>query len=253
MEREGQANCLEFLFSLAYKTRTGNKGGASAFIPHMDRNRPILHKRNQQVQEMNTLEMTDSRNDRNFRIDPSWLTLANLLLFLMIFAACGQDSGPAAKQVTAEAEHITLESETLAPDFTLPDLNGTQVSLSHYKGKVVLLNFWATWCPPCRLEMPTMEEAYRNYKTKGFEVVAVSVDAGPKSAIQHFLQELDLSFQVLRDPHMETLRTFRSSALPTTVVIDRRGIIRWRELGYRDWTDPESTKLIKDLLGERAS
>lgn len=187
------------------------------------------------------MERSGARNEANFRVQPLWLTLAIVLFFFMFMV------------VPVRGQLLTPESNHVAPDFTLPDLNGKQISLSDYKGKVVLLNFWATWCPPCRLEMPTIEQAYQKYKTKGFEVVAVSVDAGPKSAIQHFLQELDLSFQVLLDPDMDTLRTFRSSALSTTVVIDRRGIIRWRELGYRDWTDPESTKLITGLLGERAS
>jgi peroxiredoxin len=101
--------------------------------------------------------------------------------------------------------------------------------------------------------MPTMEKAYRKYRDKGFEVVAVSVDAGPKSSIKSFLRELGLSFQVLLDPDMETLRAFRGFSLPMTVVIDRQGVIRSRELGYRDWSDGESTKLLQRLLSEKSS
>ena len=155
--------------------------------------------------------------------------------------------------VPVQAQHPAPEVGHAAPDFTLPDLNCRRVRLAEFKGKVVLLNFWATWCPPCRLEMPTMEKAYRRYKTKGLVVLAVNVDAGPTSVIQSFLKEFDLTFQVLLDPQMETLRLFRSFSLPTSVVIDRRGIIRLRELGYRDWTDPESTKLITGLLDEKPS
>jgi peroxiredoxin len=183
--------------------------------------------------------MTGIRNRRYLHRRPSWLSLAILLSFLMVLPAWGQHAAP--------------ETDHFAPDFTLPDLQGKQVSLSQYRGKVVLLNFWATWCPPCRLEMPTMEKAYRKYKTKGFEVVAVSVDAGPTSAVQDFLEEFNLSFQVLLDPQMEILRTFRSFSLPTSLVIDRRGVIRMREMGYRDWTDPESTELLQGLLSERSS
>lgn len=98
-----------------------------------------------------------------------------------------------------------------------------------------------------------MEKAYQKYRNKGFEVLAVSVDAGPKSAVEHFLQELGLTFQVLLDPDMETLRAFRGFSLPTTIVIDRHGVIRSRELGYRDWTDAESTKLLQRLLNEKSS
>jgi peroxiredoxin len=165
--------------------------------------------------------------------------MAIFLVFLMVLPVWGQHPAP-------EVDHV-------APDFTLPDLEGNQISLSTYKGRVVLLNFWATWCPPCRLEMPTMEKAYRKYRDKGFEVVAVSVDAGPKSSVKSFLRELGLSFQVLLDPDMEILRAYRGFSLPMTVVIDRQGVIRSRELGYRDWSDGESTKLLQRLLSEKFS
>ncbi len=178
--------------------------------------------------------MTAQRHQRNFPIRLPWVMTAMFLLLLTILPVHGRHPAP-------EADHF-------APDFSLPDLEGKQVSLSNYKGKVVLLNFWATWCPPCRLEMPTIEQAYRKYKPNGFEVVAVSVDAGPTSAVKHFLEEFGLSFQVLRDPGMETLRAFRTFSLPTSFVIDRRGIIRLREPGYRDWTDAQSTTLLQELL-----
>ncbi|MFQ5989147.1 MAG: TlpA disulfide reductase family protein [Candidatus Methylomirabilales bacterium] len=174
------------------------------------------------------------------------VTASILLLFSALLPACQ-------KEPASEAKPAAVGEYKVAPDFTLPDLDGTKVSLSQYKGNVVLLNFWATWCPPCRLEMPTMEKAYQNYRGQGFEVVAVSVDTGPTSAVKHFLQELGLTFQVLLDPDMETLRAFRGFSLPTTVVIDRRGVIRSREQGYRDWTDAESSKLLQRLLDEKSS
>ncbi len=173
-----------------------------------------------------------------------WVLMA--ILILAVLPACQQER-------TSEAKPASVEQYTVAPDFTLPDLNGTKVTLSQYRGKVVLLNFWPTWCPPCRREMPTIQEAYQRHKDQGFEVVAVSVDAGPQSDVQHFLEELGLSFQVLLDPNMEVLHAFDSFSLPTTIVIDRRGVIRSRELGYRDWTDQESTQLLTTLLNERPS
>lgn len=183
--------------------------------------------------------MTSLRSQRTSGIRLPLVTMAIFLVFLMVLPVWGQHPAP-------EVDHV-------APDFTLPDLEGNQISLSTYKGRVVLLNFWATWCPPCRLEMPTMEKAYRKYRDKGFEVVAVSVDAGPKSSVKSFLRELGLSFQVLLDPDMETLRAYRGFSLPMTVVIDRQGVIRSRELGYRDWSDGESTKLFQRLLSEKSS
>lgn len=172
-----------------------------------------------------------------------WVTASLAVIVLAILPACQQEQ-------TSEAKPTGVGEYKVAPDFTLPDLNGTKVSLSDYRGKVVLLNYWATWCPPCRREMPTMEEAYRKYKDQGLVVVAVSVDTGATSAIREFLDDYGLTFQVLLDPQMKTLSSFDSFSLPTTIVIDRRGFIRARELGYRDWTDEQSTALITTLLRE---
>ena len=191
------------------------------------------------MNKANTPEMTGLRFQKDSWIRPLCVTMTLFLVCVVVLPVWGQHPAP-------EVDHVV-------PDFTLPDLAGNAVSLSKYKGQVVLLNFWATWCPPCRLEMPTMEKAYQKYRDQGFAVVAVSVDAGPESAVRHFLEELDLSFQVLLDPDMETLRMFRSFSLPTTIIIDRQGFIRSREMGYRDWSDAESTKLLQRLLNERSS
>jgi peroxiredoxin len=104
-----------------------------------------------------------------------------------------------------------------APDFTLRDVNGTPVQLSRVVGaKAVLLNFWATWCPPCREEMPTMEQAYRDYRAKGLEVLAVSVDAGDEKSVaprvRRFMAELGLTFPALLDLKGEVVRAYRCAA-----------------------------------------
>jgi peroxiredoxin len=136
-----------------------------------------------------------------------------------------------------------------APDFALPTLAGKTVRLSDFRGKkAVFINFWATWCAPCRLEMPTMEKAYQQYKEKRLEILAVSIDAGPKSAVKNFMEELGLTFPAVLDPKMEVLHLYRFSAIPASVLVDKQGIIRFKELGYRDWTDPKSTKLLEGLL-----
>jgi len=136
----------------------------------------------------------------------------------------------------------------LAPDFALPSLNGQTVRLSDLRGKAVLLNFWATWCAPCRLEMPTMDKAYQEYKNRDLEVLAVSLDAGSKSVVKNFMQELKLDFPVLLDPDMEVLRLYRMVGIPASFLIDKQGIVRHREVGYRDWTTPESRKLLEAML-----
>ncbi len=140
-----------------------------------------------------------------------------------------------------------------APDFTAPDVHGRPVRLAEYRGKqAVLLNFWATWCVPCRLEMPTMEQAYRDYKGRGLEILAVSIDVGhpPVVAVTvvQFMEELKLTFPALLDPDMEVARRYRVFGIPITFLIVREGIIRCREPGFRDWTTPESRKKLEALL-----
>ncbi|MCI0370768.1 MAG: TlpA family protein disulfide reductase [candidate division NC10 bacterium] len=143
-----------------------------------------------------------------------------------------------------------------APDFTAPDVDGRSVRLADYRGKrAVLLNFWATWCVPCRLEMPTMEQAYQDYKARGLEILAVSIDVGHRlvvpATVALFMDELKLTFPALLDPDMEVARRYRVFGIPMTFLIDREGIIRAREPGFRDWTTPESRGKLEELLGQR--
>lgn len=144
---------------------------------------------------------------------------------------------------------VRPEEGYLAPDFALPSLDGQTVRLSEFRGKkAILLNFWATWCSPCRLEMPTMEKAYQEYKSRGLEILAVSLDTASKSVVKNFMQELKLNFPALLDPDMAVLRLYRQFSIPATFLVDKQGIVRHRELGYRDWTDPQSRKLLEAIL-----
>jgi cytochrome c biogenesis protein CcmG, thiol:disulfide interchange protein DsbE len=137
----------------------------------------------------------------------------------------------------------------LAPDFTLPSLDGKMVRLSDFRGKKgVFINFWATWCPPCRLEMPTMEQAYQEYQSRGLEILAVSIDVGPKSVVRDFMQEFRLTFPALLDPEGEVMHLYRLFSIPASFLIDKHGIIRFKELGYRDWTNPKSRKKLEAIL-----
>ena len=173
-----------------------------------------------------------------------WILLvaASLLLLGLSLVIVQVRGGKATPEVRPEVGYM-------APDFALPGLDGQTVRLSDFRGKkAIFLNFWATWCPPCRLEMPTMEKAYQEYKSRGLEVLAVSIDAGQKSVVKNFLQEFKLTFPALLDPDMEVLRLYRIFGLPATFLIDKQGIIRHRELGYSDWTDPESRKKLEEIL-----
>jgi peroxiredoxin len=133
-----------------------------------------------------------------------------------------------------------------APDFSLPSLGGKKVTLSEFKGKAVFLNFWATWCPPCKDEMPSMEKIYREQKGK-LEILAVSIDKGSKE-VAAFKKEYDLSFPILLDPDNLVAALYELAFVPTTYLIDRAGNVVFRETQYRDWTDPEARKLLDKVL-----
>lgn len=136
---------------------------------------------------------------------------------------------------------------SVAPDFTLPDLKGRMVSLSDYKGKVIFLNFWATWCKPCREEMPSMEVIYNNLNGQNFEILAVSLDKDAGVA-ERFTRELGLTFPILHDKRGRIKELYKTTGVPETFIIDQDGIIREKVIGPRDWRDPESTRVILDLL-----
>lgn len=158
-------------------------------------------------------------------------------------------AGIMAQATSLWAIDIRPEEGHLAPDFTLKTLDGKTVRLSELRGKkAVLINFWATWCPPCRSEMPTIQKIYSDYKGRGFEVLAINIERDSKEEILEFMKELRLTFPVLLDPDMKVTRTYRLIGLPVSMLIDRQGIIRSKEIGYHDWTDKESRKRVESLL-----
>jgi peroxiredoxin len=137
-----------------------------------------------------------------------------------------------------------------APDFVSENLHGGNIGLADYRGKVVLLNFWATWCIPCREEMPGMEALWQKYKEKGFVVAAVSVDEGSQKRVETFTKLLDLSFPVLLDPESEVNDLYKVSNMPTSFLIDGNGKIISRIVGTEDWSSPEAIQLVEKLLNE---
>jgi thiol-disulfide isomerase/thioredoxin len=135
-----------------------------------------------------------------------------------------------------------------APDFTLPTLSGAPIRFSDLRGKVVLLNFWVTWCGSCRAEMPTLDALYRQYKDRGLEVLAVNLDTAPIAKIQSFVGKAGVSLRVGLDPSSSTARNYRVLVLPTTYLIDRAGKVVVREVGGRDWLDGVSQRAVESLL-----
>lgn len=140
-----------------------------------------------------------------------------------------------------------------APDFSLPMLAGGTFRLSELKGKVVMLNFWATWCVPCRTEMPAIEELYQRYKDRGFEVVGVNLDLLSISGVEAFVKEVGVTFPIVLDPTWSTARAYRVIGLPTTYLLDRAGNVVVREIGERNWADGVSQMAVAGLLQEHGS
>jgi peroxiredoxin len=140
-----------------------------------------------------------------------------------------------------------IEVDQPAPELTLFDLDGNPVSLSDFVGQVVLVNNWATWCPPCRQEMPEFKAYYDKYRDQGFQIVAV--EAGqPESEVRAFVEEQGLDFVILLDPGNQSLITFQNSSLPNSWVIDRRGHLRMAWLGSINL--PTLEKYVTPLLEE---
>jgi thiol-disulfide isomerase/thioredoxin/Cu/Ag efflux protein CusF len=135
-----------------------------------------------------------------------------------------------------------------APDFTLPTLSGAPLRLAELRGKVVLLNFWATWCVPCRTEMPTLEALYQRYKDRGLEVLAVNVDMLSTAGVEAFVQEVTVTFPIVLDPSWSVAQAYRVLGLPTTYLIDRGGNVVVREVGERHWMDNVSQMAVAGLL-----
>ncbi len=138
-----------------------------------------------------------------------------------------------------------------APAFTLPDIDGQQVRLSDFKGKVVLLNFWATWCAPCLEEMPDMQLLWEKSREEGFVILAVAADRGSKEQVVAFAQELALTFPVLLDPDGNVRNRYEVAALPMSYLIGRDGKISGRVIGSKAWASQEAFTLIDHLLRQR--
>jgi peroxiredoxin len=141
----------------------------------------------------------------------------------------------------------------LAPQFTLRNLKGNLVSLDSFKGQVVVLNFWATWCVPCRIEMPAFENLYRRYRSQGVTVLGVSLDKGGDEKVKKFVKEYQLSFPVLMDSDGKAEKLYPSVSIPFTFVIDKAGRIVARVDGAKNWESKETFSAIEYLLQDSST
>jgi len=135
-----------------------------------------------------------------------------------------------------------------APEFSLTDLSGHAVRLANLRGRIVFLNVWATWCEPCRDEMPSMQSLYERLRGPDFEILAVSADQGDRQLVERFVRELGLTFPVLLDPDLQIPDRYGVTGYPETFLLDRNGRIVAHEIGPRDWDSRESHAAFQRLL-----
>jgi len=163
-----------------------------------------------------------------------WFILLILFGALSFFSHCGKN----------------VKESGLAPDFSLKTLEGQEMTLASLKGKVVLIDFWATWCGPCRESIPHLATLYKNYRDKGFEVIGVSVDKGEAEMVRRFSKSMDIPYPILIASE-EVTRSYAVTALPTAFLIDREGNIQEKVIGFNSKIAKELAAKVKELTSEK--
>lgn len=174
-----------------------------------------------------------------------WIIIGSLV------ALVGLGLWSARKQLAAELFPIRIGNE--APSFSAVPLaaNAAPKTIADYQGEVLLLNIWATWCGPCRIEMPSMQRLEQQLGPKGLRIVAVSVDvAGMEDAIKRFTEEMQLSFEILHDAPGDIQRIYQTTGVPETFIIGRDGRLRRRVIGADNWDSPANVAYLERLLAE---
>jgi thiol-disulfide isomerase/thioredoxin len=181
---------------------------------------------------------------------------------LAVAGWAGRDDAPMAPGSARVAGNLPgrgLPDGSMAPSLALPRIDGDTATLAALRGRPVIVNIWATWCPPCVREMPSLQRVYDRYRDDGLEIVAVAVDDVPgerqpdgriEGLVSRFVEEYGLTFPVAVDPTGETERRFGTEYLPTTVLIDRAGRIRATEIGGRAWDEGPYLEMVQSLVEE---
>jgi peroxiredoxin len=167
-----------------------------------------------------------------------------LLLLIAAFSSCAAGDPLADFEMTVPGQRLP------APVFELADLSAGTVSLDRYRGKVLLLHFWATFCGPCRREMPQLQALWRQYRERGLVVLGIAADRGSVSVIREFVHDSGITFPVLQDRDGTVRNRYEVVVLPTTYLVGRDGRITGRAPGSRDWGSRQGHTLIESLLGD---
>jgi peroxiredoxin len=162
---------------------------------------------------------------------------------IVLFLAVVFTKAPSKRKIITEGDR--------APEFSLSSVAGSTVKLSDLRGKVVMVHFWATWCPPCVEEMPTLDKLYRDLYGKDFELVAISVDESGAAGIVPFLKRNKLSLPVLLDADHAVAKLYGTFKFPETYILDRNGIVKYKIIGARDWSQPDAVQGLRELIAVR--
>jgi peroxiredoxin len=143
---------------------------------------------------------------------------------------------------------VLPKNEKIAPNFILETVTGEKISLKDFKGKAVLLNFWATWCQPCKKELPSMQRIYEELNSEGVEVVAISIDRNKKEQVEKYIQNYNLTFPVLLDPSQKVRKDYFILGLPTSYLIGSDGKLKGFISGAREWDSNDSKEMFSTLM-----
>jgi peroxiredoxin len=173
-----------------------------------------------------------------------------LVVAAVYFSRTGGSNSVSAQELPAESAVMGAPSDgKMAPNFTLASTDGKTIKLSDYRGKVVVLDFWATWCPPCKAEIPDFIKLYSQYKSDGFQMLGISVDQGGLSVVKPFMKSYGINYPIMLANDQVVSDFGGISAIPTTFVIDKHGRVRASFVGYRPASEFE--KLIQQLTKEK--
>lgn len=155
---------------------------------------------------------------------------------------------PAIRDTGSASTQVAPMEGAMAPDLSVPDLSGKEVRLSDLRGKVVLLNFWASWCPPCREEMPSMVKLNKSMAGKPFQMLAVSIDEKGKAAVEAYSAKSGISLPFYLDTEGKGSRLYGTTGVPETFIIDKKGVILKKIIGGLDWSHPDVARFLEDAM-----